>query len=268
LGSVVKKALFGDFRAMRTDDEGSIEVVNPPGGVLDVYVQDQTSEVIDLYLYSLKESPVITSDAYRDDVTISVDSSTGIVAGDLITIYENEYIFQSIVKSVTATTITMCSPLDNDFSISSDIEIGNREMGVDGDPTPVVYSIRAPIGLDFDVYRLNFTINDSQIIDDICFGSLFELNNGLIVRYDGTYVRNLSLIRSNNEFFQHGYKLYYIADPQNGTKAVHITKDFRKDNGVSLRLRGDYSDRLVVTVQDDIDGLDRFRASVSCHVVV
>ena len=153
----------------------------------------------DYYMYKTNVTPSITSAVTLWDTTLYVNSASGITGGDVITVYEQDKMFQTLVvtASTTANTISIQAPIDYAFTSAAVMEVGDWNMAVDGSSTPQTFSIKAPPLADIDFHTLNVSMLDATAMDDGKFGGIAQLTNGLIYRYNDGMNKNLALIVNN-----------------------------------------------------------------------
>lgn len=271
---LIPTLLFGYTKVI--NEEGTYldaKVINATGTNLDVILQDQTSRPITLYMTNdIVIEPTITAAAEVGAYTIDVDDSTGVATDGThaIEIYENGRIFQSIVTASTATSITFSAPLDMAVDAGSAVEISAWDMTVDGSSTAVVYAVRVPDGVTWDITSINFSMTGTATMDDAKFGPLTALTNGIVVRHKDSYYNNLMSITNNAGFFEHGCDDSYPAKVPAGTYAYRARKKYagQDNNGVAIRLTA--GDELQIIIQDDLEDVTftKFACVVMGHEVV
>jgi len=272
VGSTTKQeCLSQNLRCVRTDDDGIIQVVTPPSKWLDVFVQDQTTPVVNLYMYQIAATPVLTAPASANNTVLNVDTNAGVVVGDAITILEDSHFFQSIVKSSTAppgATITIQSPLDEDIIIASTIEVGPWNMNVDGSGATQEFSVKPPPNVAFDIYTITLSMTDNVVMDSGKFGGLPQLTNGIVIRQENTNNKNVALIVNNIGFKEQGCTTEYDDKAPAGVYGVTHQACVHGRSGVALRLNGSTNDKIKIMIQDDLRGLITMNCTIIGHVVI
>lgn len=236
----------------------------------DTFDQDQFSTIVDLYMHEHIGSPItITSPTALDDTVLTVLAGHGAVAGNLVCIKESERFYQGEILSVTATTITLDTPLDYAFTVGAICTATSKELAVNGAVTTQVFHVRPNTGVKWDITRMIFFIEGTGAMDNGKFGDIAALTNGIVVRKkDGTY-KNIFNIKSNGDFATRAYDITYDAKAPAGTTAVRVRRTFsgKDKNGVVIRLNGDVADDLEILVRDNLAGLVSFNVIVQGHLV-
>lgn len=234
---------------------------------VDVYVQDQTTEIINQYMCNIKGTTTLTIDYPINTKVIVVASVTGAVVGDRINISENGRVFQSVIKNITGTTITMASPTDQALTTNAVVCFAEWNIAkANGSVTPVTYRLKPPKGVLWHVTKINFSITDNVAMDDTKFGGLSELPNGLVFRVVDGYTKQLGVISNNAGFKDYGFEGYYNDKTGAGSYGYNGLNQI-KDNGVVLILNGDTDDEFQVIVNDDLTGLSKFSILAQGHAV-
>lgn len=252
---------------------GKTAQVETNGG-LAVNIQDQHSEIVDLYFHThISGTYGINTNTTIDTYTIIIDSTVLPVVGNLICLKESGRYMQAAIISFTGAnpyTLTLDSPLEYAFTTGGIVSLTEHDAAIDGSGTPVAYHITPPAGVEWDVVRVMFYIEDSTAMDDGLFGGAAALTNGIVLRLkDGIY-HNIFNAKTNGEFAQRAYDRSYISKPPAGTghsMVVRRTFGGQSKNGVTIRLDGDSGDDLELIVQDDLTVLDHFHILAQGHVV-
>ena len=216
VASTVKR-VFQDFRALRSDDEGVLHIMTPSGYSCDVFVQDQVSGLVNHYLHQEEATPSILSTQSVGSFTIDMSPTTNVDTGDAVSIGEAGHIFQSIVLSKTAASITTASALDYAFTTAANISAGAWNLNVNGSGTPQEFVLLPLSGLDMDIYSISINIIDDSPMDSSLFGSIANLPNGLVIRQEGTVTKNLFLLTNNSGFSEQGFDTIYDPKPPSGS---------------------------------------------------
>lgn len=270
VGSTLKR-MVQEFRALRCDEEGVLHIMTPLGYSCDVFVQDQTSNLINRYFHSTDEIPLILSTQSVGSYVIDASPTTNTVAGDAITIQENAHCFQSIVKSKTANTITIVSPLDYAFTTSAYCKTGSWNLNVNGSISPISFDAIPIPGASIDVYTISVNMIDTSPMDSSLFGSIASLANGMVIRHEqpstSSYL-NIALLSNNSGFSEQGFESTYDPKPPSGTYGVRHLLNIRNSYGVARRIRNTVNEKLSIIVQDDLSGIDMVVATFGGHIVV
>lgn len=238
---------------------------------VDVFLQDQTTGIVDYCICKPDQQTTLTVDASAGDTVLNVVDTTGVDVGNVLTVQKNAYITQAVVQSTTATTITLNVPLDTSYSIGDVVVTGSYDMNVDGSVTTQVFRVKPPLGVKWDITRLLMTINDDATMDDGKFGGLTALTKGILFRSGNGTLRNIFWAKTNGELALRAYDVAYIDGTlgPSGQEGLRFRRSFggQDKNGVVIRLDGDAGDALEILVQDDLRGLTGFRAIAQGHVV-
>lgn len=257
-----------------TTDEILNKTYNSISDAIDIAIQDQTSLPLSIYFTDNDVvEPIITTPADAGVYEIEVDDTAGIAVdgSHAIEILQNGRIFQSIVLGTTATSITFASPLDFDIDKDAIVQVSNWSMNVDGSTTPVIYAVRPPAGIKWDITNIMISMVGSQTMDDGTFGPLGAITKGVIVLMKNHVTKTLGLFTNNGGFFEWGASVVYPTKPPSGAFAVQIRKQYggQENAGVVIRLDGDNGEELQFIIQDDLSDakLTKFAATVIGHVV-
>lgn len=225
--------------------------------------KDYSLEPVDLYLYKLTLTPTISVDVSIEDLVITVDSTSGAANGDAITFYEGIRFFQSVIKSFTATTITISSPIDFAYTTKALVEIGKWNMAVNGSVTTQIFSIKSPPEISFNINTVNCSMLDSSDMDDGMFGGISSLSNGVIFKLVDGIKKNLALIINNLGFWEIGFDTEYSAKAPAGKYGFRARRHISEINGVVLKLLCKDNAEFQVHIQDDLTGLDLMAVTVN-----
>ena len=239
-------------------------------GAIPVNIQDQHTDIVDLYMHEHIGSAItLSSNTAIDDTVVNVVAGHGASAGNLICLKESQRFYQGIILSTTATTLTLDTPLDYAFSAGANCSPTSRELAVDGGPVTKVFHIRPPVGVQWDVVRIMFFLEGTSTMDSALFGDISAITNGIVLRKKDDTYHNIFNIKSNGDFASRAYDIAYDDKAPAGKTAVRIRRTFggQSKNGVVIRLDGDVPDDLQLLVQDDLTGLERFYVIVQGHVV-
>lgn len=255
---------------------GYTRVVNETGTDLDVMLQDQTSEVIDLYAIDLENAitPTLTQGQDIGDKSITVDDATGILDTGVhaINISEDGRLFQAVVTDVTGLVVSFNAPLDIDITTSAVVKIAPWNMAVDGSSTPRYFAVSPPEGVTWDITRFIVGMTGTATMDDSKFGSLASLSNGVVLQIINGTTKNLMVVNDNGGFAERAYDATYPTKVPAGVYAFRVRKTYGGQDkmGVVIRLNGDDGDELRWLIQDDL--LDatftKFACTFQGHVVV
>jgi len=245
--------------------------LNPNGG-LDVNIQDQTTTVVDLYMFHQISTFEISAPVDIDDLTVSVVSTTGMVAGHVLCFQEGTNFFQAIILEINSLVLTIDTPFDFAFSTAGGCSFGNRNMNVDGSVTPVIFRVgpgNLDDGQEWDIVRILFSMVDEAEMDDGLFGGIAALPKGLVLRQVNGHSKNIFNVKTNGEFALRNYDASYADNAKKGFYGFRSRRTFggQSKNGVVLRLEATTNDQLQIIIQDDLTDLVTFYSVVQGHVV-
>lgn len=241
-------------------------------GSLDVYVQDQTTPVVNLFFHSHVLETTLSADTLTDDESLTLTSTAGISGGMIITIFNQDEFYQSFIKGITGNDVEIGVPLDVAFSEGSDVHIGEGNLNLDGSSSEIIASVDVPTNLAFDVYTLNFVLVCTATPAIDLFGDQTILTKGCYLRIKDGVTRNILYATSNISFQEYGFSVEIIPKAGGGTNNyVVCRKNIRDINGVAYRLKGTnvggINDSMDFHIRDNLTGLAGFYISMNGHVV-
>jgi len=230
--------------------------------VQDVSIQSSTAPLYVVKFSNVVAETTTTSTNSLDDYVINVNSATGFVVGQYLTIYNPtaNRVFFAEVLAINTLAITLDRPLDFPFPSGSEVSVGSTNMNVDGSVTPQIFGIRNPaasdVALEVDISRLMFamlTASTPQLSD---FG---DITNGItrgvqIRRVDGTY-QNIINFKTNMELKEILYDLQIQTVANNAQDG--LTARFILTN-LEQVVRIGAGEDLQVVIQDDLTSLTSF----------
>ena len=247
-------------------DDNDILIVKQSGTV-DVFIQDQHTNSINLYAHIDKVTPSIIVDASIDDKSITVNSIADVAAGDVITIYESDRVFQSIVSTSSGSVISFVSQLDYAFTTQSTVHVGAWNLAVNGSSSPITAHILLPPEVKWDIYQINVSITDNAVMDSAKFGGIAALTNGILLRVVNGHIKNLALTVNNIGFSEQGFTITYDPKAPAGVYGFQAKKNYHTVHGISLRLDGSTDDELQCIISDNLTDLTLLDITVNGHVV-
>lgn len=235
----------------------------------DVAVQDYTGEAFSFFLTKVEATPSLQTDIVKNNMTIRVNSTVGCVIFDAINIYDNISYFQSLILSTTATTITLNSQIDRDFSTSNTIiECAEWDLSTsDGSVVPETFSIRPPTSRTWHTISTVFNCLDNTVMDSAKFCGGPQLTNGISGRVIDGYQKDLFLIYNNNGFKLRGFDLEYILKAPAGVYGLNAELIFKDKYGAVVELNGDTNDTWQAVNRDDLTTQEEIAITVNGHYV-
>jgi hypothetical protein len=237
-----------------------------------VFIQDQTTGLLDLPFLFLLTTPTLAVDTVVDTSTITLTAGHGLTtaanAGDIIEVADplkGAFFLQCEIVTVVGDVVTLDCPVNRVYEAATSIVAhSSKEMNVDGSGTPVKFSIEPFPAQSGDITRLMFEIRDNADMDFETFGALTELLNGVVIRVnkgDGTF-RNLYNFKSNGDIIQQCFDHTFSTNIGGFTRgfASRLSWAGQEKHGVTVRLDGSVGtgEALEIIVQDDLTGLLRF----------
>jgi len=234
---------------------------------IDVNVQDYTGEAFSFFLTRVEATPKLQVDIIKDNKTIVVDDTTGCVVFDAINIYDDESYFQSLILSTTATTITLNSQIDRNFSTSNTIiECAEWDLSTsDGSVTPETFSIRPPMSRTWHVISTVFNCLDNSDWDTSTFCGGPALTNGISGRVIDGYQKDLFLIYNNNGFLLRSFDLEDYPKAPAGLYGLNAELIFRDKYGAVVELNGDTNDTWQAVNRDDLTNINEIAITINGH---
>lgn len=230
----------------------------------DVFIQDQSTDMLNLHMGDMKAVITVTENTVKDAVSVKV-LSVGYtpVVGNYLCLQENRKIYQAEILTVVSTgangyTLALSIPLDYAYTKASGCSILDVDMHKDGSVTPKTFMIKPKAGTQWHITRLNVIMLMSAAGDDSKFGSINALTKGCYFRKeDGASSQNLFNIKDNSDLRIQGDSLDYTTRSGAGSFGVNSSVHFSgMDNrGVVIRLDGNVG-----------ESLTRFRIVVHGHV--
>lgn len=248
--------------------------------VTDVYIQDQTTSPIELYLHN-DDTPVTVDDSTTaGSKIIPLATGHGFTAGDFFYCdwfsqpLKRPRVFQAEVITVYTDSILIGVPFYETLD-PSEIRKATRNnvnFAVNGAVTNVEYHVLPPPGITWDLTRVMITMILSGQPDDGLFGDLSRLTNGVYFGVEqsgfiGGYVGNF---HDNSDFRASAYDVTYsVRSGGGGSWGMSVRKTFAGQDkyGVAIRLNGDLIEEFIGVVQDDLTGIVQFRVKVMGHIV-
>ena len=238
----------------------------------DVYIQDQTTEPIDLYLFRNDGSFELESAVSIDDTQFTAVAGHAISIGDIVCFQEKTHFMQAIVLNVATNLITIDTPFDYPFTTNGCCSHGTNNLAVNGSLTPQIFSVspkNLQSNVEWDITRMAIQMLDSSDMDDAMFGGMTALINGIVLRHVNGVTKNIFNIKTNGEFSLRNFSAEYSSKAPAGQYGFRSWRSFagQENNGVTIRLSAKDEDELQLIVNDDLTDLDNFYAIIQGHVV-
>lgn len=244
-----------------TEQRIPIELTDRGGIGVGVFIQDQTTPLLNLKFLNRLDTFQITTNTAVDDRSFTAVAGHNISVGEVIEARNVRGFAQSIVKTVVGDEIGLDSLLGDVYLTGVDFYRSSSDMRVDGSVTPVIFSIKADPGQSGDINAVKIYIQDNAAMDFSTFGSVAELINGCLLRYkrqDGTF-ENIFNFKTNGDAIFIGFD-HYFSDKVCGGFYSFICKatfNGQQHNGATKRVDGDrgVGEELQLVVQDDLSSI-------------
>jgi hypothetical protein len=239
---------------------------------LGVFIQDQTSQSIDVFFTDDKGTVTTATVATQGGHDVDLEPGHGAVIGDVIESRTVENFVQAEIINVVGDTITVSTPWSRTFPIGTTVGLGSPLLSVLGSlASPVIFNVDPSSAQEIDITRIILNFIDNTAMDFTTFGSLAELPNGVTLRYlqaDGTFI-NLFNFRSNGELIERSFDHNFQSKIGGGSfgfvaRSTWAGKDKR---GVTIRIDGSLAEELQLVVQDDLTSLTKLRVVAQGHLV-
>ena len=238
---------------------------------LPVNIQDQTTEIVDLYFNQNLDAVTLASNRSIDDTSFDLVAGHGASVGNTLCLVEAGRYTQTTILSVVTNTITVDTPLDFAYTTAATCHLGEHDLSTTAGSlaTPQIYSIQPPPTVEWDIVRIMIHIEDGTVMDSAKFGGITRLTNGVVLRVKNGIYKNIFNVKSNGEISERAYDIEYDPKAPAGVYGFRCRRTFggQSKNGVVIRLDGDADDALQVLVQDDVTGLTHFHIIAQEHVV-
>lgn len=239
---------------------------------IDVFIQDQTSRPIELFLFLNEGSFELATGVDVDDNTFIAEAGHSITVGDVVCFQDSIFIMQAIVLNVNVNTITIDSPFDYAFKAGAGCAYGTRNLSIDGSVTPQVFAVSPQNlidGVSWDITRMMIVMNDDEDMYDNTFGGIPALTNGVQFRVSDGFNTNLFNIKQNSDYRLTAYDVNYT-DPSVtpiNTTSLSVRKSFGGQDkyGVVIRLESKTNDKFEAIVRDDIRGNAEMYIKIQGH---
>jgi hypothetical protein len=234
-----------------TDERGNTASV--------VYVQDQTSKLLDIPFLQERATSTLAAPAATGDITVELTAGHGANVGDTLEVAEagTENFIQAKVLIVATNTITIDQPINQPYAAGETVVIATDDMRVVASGgAPQIFSILPLPTQKGDMVRIIIAITSSSPQDFETFGSMPSLARGCVLRVkkeDGTF-ENIFNWKNNGDFIERSFDQDFLINTGNNIRAFFARRTFggQSKNGVVIRLEGSRNEELQVVIQDDL----------------
>ena len=236
-----------------------IETTARGGKGLAVFIQDQTTSLIDVKFLNRKSIFQLSANTTINTRFFTVLTGHTIIPGDTIELFSATNFIQTVVLSVVTNTIEIDTLIGDIYETGINFNVSTSDLRVDGSVTPVIFTIKPELNQIGDMNLMKFGIQSAGAMDFSLFGSAAPLTNGIVLRYkrsDGTF-ENAFNFKSNGDLVLRGFN-HYIKEKVGGGLHSFICKigfNGQQDNGVTIRLDGNLGEELQLVVQDNLSAI-------------
>ena len=272
-GDVVDIGSFAPAGPFVVAPDGTVKFSYEPNGSLRATLQDSTAPFFQYFIQDEQKTDIaLTSPVAVGDEVINVDAGHGFtaVAGEHITLFEDNKYAQIKVKSVATNAITLQWPTTTAFTIAgATVMRGNININVDGSVTPVEFMMELRnFTIPLDISKVIITMQHAGVPDDGKFGGIAALANGLFFKKENDSTFSFGNYAINQDFRNMGGEVIYTQKAPAGAYATNITFDLNDIFGQVIRLHPDTNDKIVGIVRDvltAVAGLSNLTVSFIGH---
>jgi len=239
--------------------QASFETSARGNTALGVFVQDQTTQSLDLLFLQDLNSTTLDGANTRDSRFFDVATGEGslISLGNIIEIGSESTFIQARVKGIVDDTIEIDSPMVSAFSGGTLVAIKSDDLKVDGSVTPQVFSISPEPAQIGDIVKIILRMEGTANMDSGTFGTLPALTNGVVIRFkrpDGDFI-NLINFKTNGDFVSKSFAHEFLPNNGNGVRLFVSSLGYggQENFGVVQRLDGSLFEEIQVVIQDKLD---------------
>lgn len=247
---------------IEVSDRGSIGVP--------IFIQDQTTEALDVPFLNDRGTFTLDGNTTRDSRFFDANTGHSIAVGEIVELTDATSFMQARVLAVVTDAIELDTPINHVYLSGVTGTRSTDDMRVDGSSTPVVFSILPLVGQAGDMTRLIITIESTTAMDYTKFGSMSALTNGIVLRVkrEGGDFRNQTTFKTNGEFVEKAFDNIYQEKSGGGGFGfvARLTYAGQAKHGVTIRIDGDLGEEWQVVIQDNLSsGLTKLRISAGGH---
>ena len=251
-----------------------IEISDRGDLAIPVFVQDQTTEMLDLVFIEEKVTGLtLNTDTVIDTRTVTLSSGHGLTTANSfdhlleISNIASQIFYRGRIVTVVGDVVTLSPALDNIFTVAgSTLLTGNPNMvqdtatgnAIDGSVTPVIFSVKPIASQSGDITKVIVGATSSNESDLTTIGGAPGLAIGLLLRAkrpNGTF-KNLFSYRNNFDIVLHGFEIITLTPKAgNATRgfAARVVFAGQEQHGVTLRLDGALGEELQLVIYELMD---------------
>lgn len=245
---------------------------------VDNFIQDQTSPSVMVKFNRVTNSTTLASDVTKGSASIVVTSSTGIIAGSYLIIYNatsNRYFLCTAVSIASAPTITIDTPIDFSFTTGSIVDVAITNLAANGSSVALTYGIRgvgqtSNVPTTVDITRIIMTCVTTSAVSLDKFADITSLTNGLVLQHRKLErTDNIFNVKNNREIagIQYDYTPYTATNPVQGIDGFVARLTFAGQNKIGVVKRLRQNEDLEFIVRDDLSAITTLEVMAEGHIV-
>lgn len=248
----------------------SFETSERGNTALGVFVQDQTTEALDVPFLQGRGEFTLDGDTVIDSMSFDAVSGHNIAVDEILEFANVSTFMQARVLSVTGDTISMDTPFNHVYSNLDTMVRSSDDLLVNGSVTPVIFTVKPLLNQSGDMTRVIISIESTSAMDFIKFGSISALTNGCVlrVRRENGDFKNLTNFKTNGEFIEKSFDHTFQTKTGGGEFGFvsRLTFAGQSKHGVVIRLDGKLGEELQLIIQDDLSsGLTKLKVVAQGH---
>lgn len=255
------------MNAAINDSAVPIEVSSRGSVGVPVFLQDQTTDVLDVPFLLQLGTFTIASDMTLDTRTFTASPGHGIVIGEIVEFASSGIFMQAKVMNVTVDLIEIDSLINHAYTTADSFDRSTSDMNVNGSVTPQIFTIKPGAGQSGDITGFSLVMESSSTMDYTKFGGISGgITNGCLIRVkkmNGDY-KNLFNFKTNGQFLIESFG-HHFKEKAGGSLygfMAQVAIAGQHNRGVAIRLDGDRNEELQIVIQDDLSA-----TNTSIHMV-
>lgn len=238
-----------------------------------VNIQDQHSEIVDLFMHRTLSTFTLLNDTVVWEYTFTMTPWHWLVSPDndweTLCFLEWLNFSQFTILGIVWDIVTVDSPFDRVYTTASIYQHHTPEMNFDWSWTPLVYFIKPAPWLSYDITRILIHIEDWTAMDTAKFWGIDRLIRWCLLRKKDWVYKNLVNWKSNWEWLERAFDWRFDDKSPSWVYWFSWRKTYGGQNKVWVTIRLDWetNDELQLIIQDDLTDLLHFHVIVQGHVV-
>ena len=213
---------------------------------------NDNKKILDLYMTSIVERDnLLAAAASIGDYTLTFTGGHSAAVDQVVTILEDGKHSQAEITNVATNTITLDTPIDNDFTTAAVVILGNEDLNLAGSmASPVIAYIEPPPDAIWHITRTILNIEDQSAMDTATFGGIAALSNGVVLRTQKTTPDNIYNVKSNGEFALRAYDVEYDLKAPAGFYGFRCRRSFAGKDKQDAQIRTSFLGWAIVPWQN------------------